>query len=141
MLKIKPHSTETLLILEISGKLSKGDFEQLNPELHRRRDFPRDSRLVMIMDDFKGYDSLDGLWTDLKLDIAHKDDFKKIAIIGDDQLQRGLSKFADMISTGEIKFFATENKKRGVGLGEGIMNVRANATPPQGRIFGTEDFI
>ena len=61
MLKIKPHSTETLLILEISGKLSK-------------------------------------------------DDFKKIAIIGDDQLQRGLSKFADMISTGEIKFFATENK-------------------------------
>ena len=110
MLKIKPHSTETLLILEISGKLSKGDFEQLDPELHRRRDLPRDSRLVMIMDDFDGYESLDALWTDLKMDMAHKDDFKKIAIIGDDRWERGLSKLAGMITDGELKFFAKEDK-------------------------------
>ncbi len=110
MLTIKPETDETLLVLEVTGKMSEQELKQLDPELHRRRNHPGDSSLVMIMDDFDGYESLDALWTDLKMDMAHKDDFKKIAIIGDDRWERGLSKLAGMITDGELKFFAKEDK-------------------------------
>lgn len=110
MLTIRLETDETLLVLEVSGKISEQDLKQLDPELHRRKDVSGDSRLVMFMDNFDGYESLEAVWTDLKMDMAHKDDFKKIAIIGDDHWERGLSKLADMISDGEVKFFTEEDK-------------------------------
>lgn len=110
MLKINPETDETLLVLEVSRKISEQDSKHLDSELHRRKDLSGDSRLVMFMDNFDGYESREALGTDLKIDLAHKDDFKKIAIIGDDHWERGLSKLADMISDGEVEFFTEKDK-------------------------------
>lgn len=109
MLTIRPESNETLLVLEISGKLSKDHFERLEPELHRRREKSGDSTLVMIMDDFDGYDSLGALWTDLKMDMVHKDDFQKIAMVGDSRWESGFSKLADLISEADVRWFKKDN--------------------------------
>ena len=109
MLIIRPESNETLLVLEISGKLSKDDFERLEPELHRRKEKSGDSTLVMIMDDFDSYDSLGALWTDLKMDMAHKDDFQRIAMVGDSRWESGFSKLPDLISEADVRWFKKHN--------------------------------
>lgn len=110
MFTIKPETTEKTLVLQVSGKISKQDLLQLDPELHQRRNSPGPSHMVMILEDFAGYESLGALWTDLKMDIAHKDDFQKIAVIGGKRWQRGFSKVADLISGSEIKWFDNMDK-------------------------------
>ncbi len=66
--------------------------------------------MLMMLDDFEGYGSLGALWTDLKMDMTHKDDFQKIAIVGDARWERDLSNVADIVSRSEIRWFAQDDE-------------------------------
>ena len=78
------HDRETYLVLRVSGKLSRADYDAAVPELENELKLhAAPPRLMMVLEDFRGWEDLDALWQELKFDFRHGSDFGRIAVLGD----------------------------------------------------------
>jgi len=95
-----------LIILEIGGKLDSEDFDAFTPLFERIAD--RESgtvpMLIILKPDFSGWD-LGGLWRDLKFDVRHKDQFGRIAIVGDKKWAKWATQFYDPLFRAKMRYF------------------------------------
>ena len=69
--------------LACEGKLSESDLKRMHALLHQRLQEPSKPGLVLDLTRFEGYDGPSALLEDLKIDTAHRNDFRRVAVVGE----------------------------------------------------------
>lgn len=104
MYKILSESQGNLVALRISGKIEAEDFKTLTPFLEGRIRVFGKLRLYWEMRDFDGW-TFDGFWADAGFDSKHKDDFIRIAMVGDKKWHEWMTKLMKPFTSAELKYF------------------------------------
>lgn len=93
-----------VITVHVTGKLSRSDYQRFVPEIERAiRDHGR-VRLLVVMDDFAGWD-MGALWEDIKFDAKHFNDVERVAMVGEKRWQEGMSTFCKPFTTAEVRYF------------------------------------
>ncbi len=95
---------EDLVAVSVSGHLDKHDYEQIIPVLENKIAQFGKINLYWEMVGLEGW-RLDGLWKDLKFDLKHVNDFRKVAIVGDKKWEEWIATMIKPFTTAEVKFF------------------------------------
>jgi hypothetical protein len=109
-----------MLEIELSGKLSRADYEQFVPEVERLIRQHGKLRLLVRMHDFHGWE-LGALWEDIKFDIRHFRDIERLAFVGDRRWEAGMATFCKPFTTATIRYFDLSKAEEAVHwINEGI---------------------
>lgn len=73
--------------------------------LHERLAASARPGLVVHLKDFSGYENSSALREDLKMDIAHRNDFSRIAVVGNRAWVKWGTKLAGFLTAAEMKWF------------------------------------
>ena len=87
------------------GKLSESDLERMHALLHERLASVEEPGLVVDLTKFEGYTGLAAMREDFKMDTAHRNDFSRIAVIGDEACMEWGSKLAAALTRSEMRWF------------------------------------
>jgi hypothetical protein len=93
-----------VLVVKVSGKLSKADYEQFVPETERLIKLFGKIRVVFEMSDFHGWE-MGAMWEDIKFDLKHFNDIERLAVIGDKAWEHGMAAFCMPFTTATIQYF------------------------------------
>lgn len=93
-----------LLLIKLSGKLVKEDYEQFVPEVERLIQQHGKIRVLCQMHDFHGW-SLGALWEDIKFDLKHFGDIERLALVGDRKWEAGMAAFCKPFTRAAIRYF------------------------------------
>lgn len=109
MIRILDDSEKNLIALKASGEIKEEDYDVLVPYLEEKIDSFGKLRLYLEISDLDGME-VKAMWKDLKFDARHLNDFKKIAVVGDESWEKGLTEASRLISSAETKFFDTQDR-------------------------------
>jgi hypothetical protein len=103
------HERANIYRLDVSGRLSKPEFDRgqelLAAEI--RRGGP--VRLLFVLSQFEGWEQNPN-WGDLSFYVAHGDSIDRIAIVGDEKWRHETMMFASAdLRRGPVEFFASPN--------------------------------
>jgi hypothetical protein len=93
-----------VLVIRASGKLSKEDYEHFVPEVERLIEQEGKIRLLFEMHDFHGWEA-GALWEDIKFDLKHFADIKRLAMVGEKKWEKWMAKFCQPFTSAEIRYF------------------------------------
>lgn len=113
MIEVSELSDSSVLVLNISGKLTMQDLDELIPMLKNHISQSDDPHLYISMQGFKGWESVAAAWKDLNLDADYIGYFDRIAIVGEKKWQEWGTQLVDAISKEELKYFYTEEADKG----------------------------
>ena len=104
MLDVK--EIDGILHIEASGKLSGQDYDTFIPlfESVAARHPGTVPMLIALAPDFAGW-NLAALWRDLAFDVRHKDQFGRIAVVGDNKWEAWGTKLFNTLFRAEMRFF------------------------------------
>lgn len=109
MIEINANADKDILAVKATGKLTKGDLDDLAPVLKKHVSRSDDPHLIMILEDFKGWEDTAAFWKDLQLDAEYIGHFDRIAIIGDKKWQQWGTRLMDPLFNEEMKYFSIDN--------------------------------
>ena len=92
------------LEIQLTGKLAKGDYEQLVPAVERLVKEHGRIRILVEMRDFHGW-TAGALWQDIKFDAKHFKDIERVAMVGETKWQHGMAVFCKPFTTAKIRYF------------------------------------
>jgi hypothetical protein len=92
------------LVLKLSGKLAKEDYERFVPEIERLIKQHGKLRMLVELADFHGWE-LGALWEDIKFDAKHFGDIERLAIVGESKWEKGMAAFCHPFTTAKIRYF------------------------------------
>jgi hypothetical protein len=106
MITIRPETITNTLVVEASDKLTGKDYEDtFIPKLNQLIQQYKKIRVVIYFtDSFDGVE-LGAMWEDAKFALKHKNDFKRMAIVGGPQWMTWMIKFDSHFLPGEFKVF------------------------------------
>lgn len=93
-----------ILVVHVTGKLTKADYEQFVPEVERLVGQHGKLRLLFDMQGFHGWE-LGAAWEDLKFGLAHFADIERLAMVGEKWWQEGMATFCKPFTTAKIRYF------------------------------------
>ena len=104
---LQAQEIDGILQIKAGGTLTKQNYDSFVPIFERIAEKKAGTVPMMIelAPDFDGWD-ISGLWGDIKFDVRHKDQFGRIAIIGDSKWQEWGTKIFDPLFRAEMRFFA-----------------------------------
>jgi SpoIIAA-like len=97
-----------LLVIKMSGKLTKQDYAQFVPEVERLIKQFGKIRMVCEMHDFHGW-TMAALWQDIKFDVKHFADIERLALIGERKWEAGMATFCKPFTKASIRYFDKAN--------------------------------
>lgn len=103
MIQVKERQADRV-ILEVSGTIEKQDYEHIVPQLEKVVDDYGKIRALVEFNDFDGWKP-NALVDELRFDIRHRNDVKRLAILGESKTQEWLTRLAAPIFSGEVRFF------------------------------------
>ncbi len=113
-LKFSEENGGKLIVVHISERLTKADYEHFVPEFERILQQHGKPRLLFDMTGLHGWDA-GALWEDIKFDIKHFSDIERLAIVGEKKWHHGMATFCKPFTTATIRYFdhadATEARK------------------------------
>jgi len=92
------------LIVHVSGKLTKADYEHFVPESERLIRLHGKLRLLFDMTGFHGWDA-GAAWEDLKFGIKHFADIERLAMVGEKKWQHGMATFCKPFTRAVVRYF------------------------------------
>ncbi len=93
-----------ILVIKLSGKLTKEDYEHFLPHVERLIRQHGKLRLLVQMHDFHGW-SLGALWQDLKFDVKHFSDIERLALVGESKWEAGMAVFCKPFTSATVRYF------------------------------------
>jgi hypothetical protein len=93
-----------IIVVRITGKLSKADYEYFVPEFERLVRVYGKLRVLFDMTGFHGWE-MGALWEDIKFDIKHFSDLERLAVVGDKKWQHGMATFCKPFTKATVKYF------------------------------------
>jgi hypothetical protein len=104
MLKHSEECDGRLLVIALSGKLTKADYKAFVPEVERLIHEHGKIRILCRMHDFHGW-TAGALWEDIKFDARHFSDIERLALIGESRWQAGMAVFCKPFTNATIRYF------------------------------------
>jgi hypothetical protein len=92
------------VLLKVSGKLVKEDYEQFVPEVEQIIKQHGRIRILLEMHDFHGW-SCSAAWEDTKFALHHFRDIQRLAFVGEKKWQKGMATFCKPFTKAEIRYF------------------------------------
>ena len=103
---LKDH--EDVIGIACDGKLTEDDLRRMHELLHERLASTDCPGLVVDLSSFEGYQTLSALREDLTMDIAHRNDFSRVAIIGDRKWMGWGTSLAGTLTRAEMRWFDSD---------------------------------
>lgn len=104
-------SERGLLHLYADGLLTTRDYIDFAPAFERlERSEPKPiAILIELGPSFTGW-SLGALWRDVQVDVAHRETFGRIAVVGDAKWEEWLAATSDLMFAAQVRFFVRSSK-------------------------------
>jgi hypothetical protein len=102
---------ENLVAVRLTGTLDKQDYDRLVPVLEARIHQFGKIDLYWEMDAVQGWQPA-GLWEELKFDVRHVNNFRKVAIVGDKQWEKWIAQLAGLFTSADIRYFDVHQKEQ-----------------------------
>jgi len=93
-----------ILVIELSGKLTKGDYEHFVPHVDRLKKEHGKLRMLVQLRDFHGW-TAGALWQDFKFDLHHFRDIERLALVGEKAWEHGMAVFCKPFTAATIRYF------------------------------------
>jgi hypothetical protein len=103
-IQINEENGGKILVVRVSGKLVKADYEHFVPEFERFVGLHGKLRVLFDMTGFTGWDA-GAAWEDIKFDIKHFADIERLAMVGDKQWQHGMAVIFKPFTKATIRYF------------------------------------
>jgi carbamate kinase len=98
MFELLPESTGNTIGFRVSGKLTAADYDMLLPKLDEAIAAHGKINLLVLMEDFEGWDSLDAAKADFRLGTQQYRQVERAAFVGEGKWQRRLVKIMDPLT-------------------------------------------
>lgn len=98
-------SVGNVLGIRLHDTITSDDYERFRPVLDERTRRHGKVRLLVHMDDFDGWGDLEALWEDAKLGAAHYRNVERLAMVGEEQWQRWVTRLTALFAPGEVRYF------------------------------------
>lgn len=109
-----------ILILNLSGKLTKDDYALFAPEVERAVKKHGKVRMLVRMTGFHGW-TLGAVWEDMKFDLHHFAHIERLALIGDKRWEAGMAVFCKPFTTAKVRYFDESKADEATGwIHEGV---------------------
>jgi hypothetical protein len=102
------------LLVQLSGKLTKEDYQHFVPTVERLIKQQGRIRLLVHMRDFHGW-TLGALWEDIKFDLKHFGDIERLAFVGDRKWEAGMATFCKPFTRALIRYFDESKFEEALG--------------------------
>jgi hypothetical protein len=96
-----------ILRVQAVGKLESLDYERFVPQVENLIEKHGKLDLLLVLEDFHGW-TAGALWEDVKFDVKHFNDIRRLAIVGDKMWEKGMAAFCKPFTTAEVRFFPSE---------------------------------
>ena|SRR5713101_7361315 len=93
-----------LLAVEVSGKLTQQDYDQLIPSWKAVIARHGKMRLLFVMRDFRGWE-LQAAWDDFRFALAHDAQVERVAMVGEKKWQEWMTKIASWFVGTDVRYF------------------------------------
>lgn len=93
-----------VLVIRLTGKLTREDYERLVPEVERLIKERGKLRMLVQMDEFHGW-TAGALWEDIRFDLKHFQDVERLALVGGRAWERGMAVFRKPFTRATIRYF------------------------------------
>jgi hypothetical protein len=93
-----------VLVIHVSGKLVKADYEQFVPAFERLVRQHGKVRVLFDMTDFHGWEA-GAAWEDFKFGIEHFADIERLAMVGEKKWQHGMAIFCKPFTKAMVQYF------------------------------------
>ncbi|MDQ7091874.1 MAG: STAS/SEC14 domain-containing protein [Methylococcales bacterium] len=115
MIEIRPETENNLLVIQMTEKVTTQDYKEiLIPRFEQHlQTHKKISTVVYLPSDFQGWE-LGAMWLDAKFGFQHKNEFDKIAIVGNQRWIRGLVKMAACLISGVVKLYGETELKTAI---------------------------
>lgn len=99
-----PETHDAFVALRLRGKLDEEDYRTIVPLLKDR--IARHGKIALFweMQDFGGW-TPGGLWADTKFDVAHANDFTRIALVGEKKWHEWMTMVMKPFTSAEVRYF------------------------------------
>lgn len=108
MIDVQEIQTPDVLEVKVTEKLSSADFDHLKPVIEKHIAESAHPKMLMVMEQFSGWDSAKTFWKDLKMDASYIGKFDRIAMVGDAKWEEWGTKLISPVLPAKIKFFKPE---------------------------------
>ena len=106
--RIEEENEGRIMVIHVSGKLAKEDYDVLVPEVERLIGKYGKLRMLFDMHDFHGWEAA-ALWEDTKFAFKHYADIERLALIGEKKWQKGMMTFCKPFTKAEIRYFERDH--------------------------------
>ena len=96
--------------LKFQGKLSVEDYKVFVPQIDAATKKYGEISLLMELVDFHGW-TLGASWEDAKFGFKHITDIKRIAVLGDETWEKGLSFLLKLFTFAAVRYFPLHEKQ------------------------------
>lgn len=92
--------------MALMGKLTHGDYAQFVPMIDNAMKGTPDIKMNMLVDlrQLEGWE-LEAAWDDFRFGLNHRNDFEKLAIVGNAAWQKIAAKLSGWFVSGETRYF------------------------------------
>lgn len=111
--ELQEQADSNLLIVRVTEKLHKQDYESFVPEVERLIKQFGKLRVLLEMHDFHGWDA-GALWKDTMFDLKHFNDIEKLAVVGEKKWEQGMAKFCAPFTTAKVKYFPSAERAEAI---------------------------
>lgn len=109
MIEIMNESGGKLLATKIGGKITEKDYQRVTHLVENKIDQYGKINWYFEMEDFKNV-SAEAIWEDIKMDIKHRNDYEKIAMVGDQEWEKWLAEMMKPFTSAEVQFYPSNKK-------------------------------
>lgn len=110
MISIEHDRERDMIVVRVSGMLSTQDYENAVPELEHALELSKGPLRVLIrLEDFRGWE-IGALWRELELDLEHRGDFGRIAVVGENELEHWGTTLSAPFAKAEMRFFPNDRE-------------------------------
>lgn len=90
--------------VDVTGKLTKEDYEQLVPATDKLIKEHGKIRILFVMHDFHGW-SAGAMWEDTKFGLKHFAHIERLGIVGETRWEHGMAIFCRPFTTAKMRYF------------------------------------
>lgn len=93
-----------IMVVAVTGKLDVEDYDVLGEEFDHMLERHGRVRLLIELKDFHGW-TAGAAWEDARLGFRHYGDIEKMAIVGENKWQQGMTQFVRPFTRAEVRYF------------------------------------
>jgi hypothetical protein len=101
-----------IAVVTASGKLTDDDHEMFMKHMETLIERWGRLRMLFRLDDFEGWD-VPSLWNEIRFELQHKKDLKRVAVIGEKKWEEWATRFSRLLTGTDVRYFSREEADEG----------------------------